>query len=941
MRHITFIAVGILFCPVSAALADGRCWSLDSAEEPGMTVHGTVAHAEGTTGRSAVLNGESLLKVKDSLRLASGENGFTLTAWVNPYLLDGRQQMIAAKNRYSLDERQWGVMIDKDSRFRLYLWQGRWATVDCTTPPRPGRWHLIGVVVRPANAELWVNGELAGQVKLTKPIPQTKAPLTFGGVDDNGRIWQNFVGALDEIRLLDKPLDAKQMGASYKPVKATHKIPATPQPFTLWTGPPMPEDPADLPEPDGLAHSVIHRPGADDYKFLHGAAIIHYDGVMYAKWANSPLHENGPHETLRGRRSKDNGKTWSDLEVVAPGFDGPDRHTHGVYLQHKGELWTFCARFGIGPKARRFAGLKAEAFVLNKQTDKWESRGVVMENCWPYDQPVKMANGNWITGGQDKDGLPVVAVSRGDDFTKWDSILIPYDPALKPGFAETTVWSENKHVLAVIRGGGDIAWVSTSEDHGRTWTRAKRSNFPMPRAKAYLGKLSTGQLYLISNLNNRDTLVVSVSKPGESTLSKMWRIRHGRSVQPRFPGRAKGGSWAYPYGYEHDGNLYIVYSIGKEDCGLTTVPVKALTPRPPFPLWGGSVLPGTAEAEVLKGVQFHVIKKWEPDVDGYRWLHGVGLAWHKGKLYASFGHNVGKENTLTEEGRYSVSEDGGATWSSPKTIDAGTEAADLAVSHGVFLSHQGRLWSFLGAFHGTRKRVHTRAYTLDESTGKWTPKGVVIGDGFWPMQEPVKMDDGNWILAGVIVGKGNPAAIAISEGDNLTKWSLVAIPKGPGVGNMWGESSVIVDGRRILNIARYGAKPLALAGASHDYGRTWTPSAESNLPMATSKPASGVLSTGQRYLVCSTTADGGGRRYPLTIAVSRPSESVFSKVFVVRHAEFPAGPGESHPKAALSYPYTIEHAGKLYIGYSNAGGRGGNHNSAELAVVPISSLKVE
>ncbi len=98
----------------------------------------------------------------------------------------------------------------------------------------------------------------------------------------------------------------------------------------------------------------------------------------------------------------------------------------------------------------------------------------------------------------------------------------------------------------------------------------------MPRAKAYLGKLSTGQLYLLSNLNNRDTLVISVSKPGELTLSRMWRIRHGKSEPPRFPGQAKSKQWSYPYVYEHDGKLYIVYSIGKEDCGLSVLPIEAL-----------------------------------------------------------------------------------------------------------------------------------------------------------------------------------------------------------------------------------------------------------------------------------------------------------------------------------------------------------------------------
>jgi len=458
------------------------------------------------------------------------------------------------------------------------VWQGKWATSEAKTAPRPGHWHLIGVVVRPASAELWVNGMREGQLKLTKPIPQTKASLTFGGVDDNGHIWQNLVGALDEIHLVDKPLDAAQMAATYKPVTATHKIPAPPQPFALWSGPPIPLDVEKIPFAEGVEHRTIHRPSEDGYKFLHGAAIVEHKGVMYANWANSPVNENGPHETLQGKRSSDGGVTWSELEVIGPGFEGKERHSHGVLLVHKDELWTICARFGVGTPGRRFPGLQAEAFVLDEQTDRWKSRGIVMKNCWPCDEPVRMANGNFITGGQDKDGLPVVAISHGDDLTQWDSVLIPYDRRLKPSFAETTVWSEGDRVIAVIRGGSGVAWVSTSEDFGRTWSKAGPSNLPMPRAKAYLGKLSTGQLYLLSNLGNRNTLVISVSRPGEQTLSRMWRIRHGKSIPPRFLGQAKGKQWSYPYGYEHDGELYIVYSVGKEDCGLSVIPVASLKP---------------------------------------------------------------------------------------------------------------------------------------------------------------------------------------------------------------------------------------------------------------------------------------------------------------------------------------------------------------------------
>ena len=79
---------------------------------------------------------------------------------------------------------------------------------------------------------------------------------------------------------------------------------------------------------------------------------------------------------------------------------------------------------------------------------------------------------------------------------------------------------------------------------------------------------------------------------------------------------------------------------------------------------------------------------------------------------------------------------------------------NLGVSHGVFLSHAGRLWAFMGAFYDNFQRTHTRAYALNETTGAWETQGVVIENGFWPMQEPQKMADGNWIMAGARVSHG-------------------------------------------------------------------------------------------------------------------------------------------------------------------------------------------
>ena len=83
--------------------------------------------------------------------------------------------------------------------------------------------------------------------------------------------------------------------------------------------------------------------------------------------------------------------------------------------------------------------------------------------------------------------------------------------------------------------------------------------------------------------------------------------------------------------------------------GLALTALSAVAAAETVNLWNGAPVPRAAELERLEGVEFSVIKKHEPEQDGYDWLHGVALCWHKGRLWASYGTNRGKENTPTEE----------------------------------------------------------------------------------------------------------------------------------------------------------------------------------------------------------------------------------------------------------------------------------------------------
>ncbi len=393
------------------------------------------------------------------------------------------------------------------------------------------------------------------------------------------------------------------------------------------------------------------------------------------------------------------------------------------------------------------------------------------------------------------------------------------------------------------------------------------------------------------------------------------------------------------------GILLLVMSISCIAQEQTDVPV--------YELWTGDSIPRIADIPVLKGVKFRVIKKYEPERDGYRFLHGLAIARYHGEWIASFGHNKGPENTGSEEAQSMFSKNG-KRWDRLTSIE--DPEGDLAVSHGVFFEHGDTLWAYMGAFYGTLGNTHTRAYIWQRSSRQWKKMGVVAEGGFWPLQEPVQMDNGYWIMAGASLGWGNPPAVAICKDGDFTQWEVKRIPSETKV---WGESSVLTDGSRILLISRsagntprfegYG-HPLAWVSFSDDYGETWSELQPSNLPMAASKPYAGVLSTGQRYLIGSSSADGGNARHPLTIAVSRPGEKTFSKLYVIRHAVHD-GPGESDPKVGLAYPYAVEHKKKLWVVYSNSGGGKGrvgepgramwNNNSAELAIIPINALRAD
>jgi hypothetical protein len=207
----------------------------------------------------------------------------------------------------------------------------------------------------------------------------------------------------------------------------------------------------------------------------------------------------------------------------------------------------------------------------------------------PFCSPQRMADGNWAIGGEHYWFDAAVAISKGDDFTRWELVDATRPEAFRLLFPESAVINQDDRLIIFCRPNpyakNLTAPVSESRDCGRTWTPLCLSNFPLANSKPFSGRLSTGQNYLLTNSleEGRCLLSIAVTGPEGGLFRRIFKLRHQQWPARRLWGGYGDGSgagkpteWSYPSAMEHDGKLYIVYTQGKEDCVLSIVPIGVL-----------------------------------------------------------------------------------------------------------------------------------------------------------------------------------------------------------------------------------------------------------------------------------------------------------------------------------------------------------------------------
>lgn len=113
------------------------------------------------------------------------------------------------------------------------------------------------------------------------------------------------------------------------------------------------------------------------------------------------------------------------------------------------------------------------------------------------------------------------------------------------------------------------------------WTNVVKTDIPDSHSRTCAGPLPEKQgVYLVGaqNPRSRDPVTLAISKDGLS-FDRHWAVNFG-APPVRYPGHAKGVGYQYPGAMIHAGRMYVSYSIGKEDIGVSAFDLASVHDAP-------------------------------------------------------------------------------------------------------------------------------------------------------------------------------------------------------------------------------------------------------------------------------------------------------------------------------------------------------------------------
>ncbi len=331
---------------------------------------------------------------------------------------------------------------------------------------------------------------------------------------------------------------------------------------------------------------TLYRASAEGYKFCHHANIGVFEDRLYAMWSNGIEHEDYNGQRILYSTSED-GLDWSEPAILAPdpdGLEGPATCVATGFREWDKVLVAYYTVVRDDPGSTSFS-LYARS---SEDGLAWsEEREIVTGSFLEAPRALK-SGGDLLLNGQSNLRQPRLLYSQAaDGITGWQEASLPETADLL--YPEPTWFQRRGGTLVMLfrsESGNPWLYASTSGDDSRSWTLPAPTNFADATARSFAGNLPDGSAFIINNPNQspssvydsigrRIPLTISLSRDGV-TFDRAFVVR-GEDTTMRFPGKNKLPGWQYPGATVYAEHLYIVYSINKEEVGLTRIRISDLT----------------------------------------------------------------------------------------------------------------------------------------------------------------------------------------------------------------------------------------------------------------------------------------------------------------------------------------------------------------------------
>lgn len=305
-------------------------------------------------------------------------------------------------------------------------------------------------------------------------------------------------------------------------------------------------------------------------------------------WSNHLKDEDCPGQRVLMSRSTDQGATWSEFVELFPPLDRVDR----AKKDGKGRR-TQCAN--------GFAIVENTLYAFSEVWDdggwcRTSGRGRLVRSIYPNGT---MGAPFWLRKKPPavKAGLPAYPAGDPTVLEQINAFLrLPRNELTwKFRYLTTCPKAVDNHLLCEptpawkLRNGTWVKlyrdlgkpvsnrnYASFSFNNGKDWTKAVRTDFPDACARSTASVLPDGQVYVVSNISptGRDLLAISLSRDGLN-FDRSFLIRHG-APQLRYKGRWKSIGFQYPHSLVLGDNIWVIYTVNKEDVQVIKIPVTDL-----------------------------------------------------------------------------------------------------------------------------------------------------------------------------------------------------------------------------------------------------------------------------------------------------------------------------------------------------------------------------